>query len=76
MGFGGVGMTISDGYPSSEGEVVGEYGVGLRYLISKPLKMQGGFDVAWGQVKSPSFTFNLVRHGYYVHSCNCNDLYL
>ena len=46
MGFGGVGMTISDGYPSSEGEVVGEYGVGLRYLISKPLKMQGGFDVA------------------------------
>ena len=52
-----VGMTSSDGYARDEGEVVGEYGVGLRYLISKPLKMQGGFDVAWGPSKQPFIYF-------------------
>ena len=57
VGFGGVGMTSSDGYARDEGEVVGEYGVGLRYLISKPLKMQGGFDVAWGPSKKPFIYF-------------------
>ena len=57
VGFGGVGLTASDGYPREEGELLGEYGAGLRYLISKPLKMQGGFDVAWGPSNKPFVYF-------------------
>ena len=68
VGFFGVGATASDGV-NEGGDVVDTYGFGLRYLLSRPLKLRAGFDVAWGLFKT-----ELLRRSRYLLDSKNNTL--